>query len=73
MFIILDNLQAMSLADYDLPCIAGTLKKFLRELPDPVIPEQYYNKFIEAGSKSNQLNTARFLFALVFLWYWEHR
>ena len=48
---ISENSQVMSLADYDLTCIAGTLKKYLRQLPDPVIPEQYYNKFIEAASK----------------------
>ena len=48
---ISENLQVMSLADYDLTCIAGTLKKYLRQLPDPVIPEQFYNKFIEAASK----------------------
>ena len=48
---ITDDLWRVPLEDYDLTCIAGTLKKYLRELPNPVIPEQYYNKFIEAASK----------------------
>ena len=52
---ISDNVQMMSLAEYDLTCIAGTLKKYLRQLPDPVIPEQYYNKFIEAASEFEHL------------------
>ena len=31
--------------------IAGLLKKFLRELPDSVIPEQSYQAFIDAASE----------------------
>jgi len=31
--------------------VAGLLKKFLRELPDSVIPEQSYDAFIDASSK----------------------
>ena len=31
--------------------VAGLLKKFLRELPDSVIPEQSYQTFIDAASK----------------------
>jgi len=27
------------------------MKKYLRELPDPVIPEQFYTSFIDAASK----------------------
>ena len=32
--------------------LASCLKKFLRELPDPLIPSQWYDSFIEASSKS---------------------
>jgi len=44
-------------AEKDLMCqnipashVAGLLKKFLRELPDSVIPEQSYQSFIDAAS-----------------------
>lgn len=33
-------------------CLTNILKKFLRELPDPIIPVQWYDKFVEASSKS---------------------
>ena len=32
--------------------LASCLKKFLRELPDPLSPSQWYDSFIEASSKS---------------------
>ena len=31
--------------------VAGLLKKFLRELPDSVIPEASYQSFIDAASE----------------------
>jgi len=31
--------------------VAGLLKKFLRELPDSVIPEQSYQAFVSAASE----------------------
>ena len=41
----------MDLSNYETTCIAGTFKKYLRELPDPVIPEKLYPHFVEAASK----------------------
>ena len=41
----------INLSTYDLNCIASTLKKYLRELPHPVIPEEQYNSFMDAASK----------------------
>ena len=41
----------VNLSNYETTCIAGTLKKYLRELPDPVIPEILYPQFVEAASK----------------------
>ena len=32
--------------------LASCVKKFLRELPDPLIPSKWYDCFIEASSKS---------------------
>lgn len=37
--------------NYSPSCIVNIFKKFLRELPDPIIPVQWYDRFIEAASK----------------------
>ncbi|XP_074640608.1 phosphatidylinositol 3-kinase regulatory subunit alpha-like [Tubulanus polymorphus] len=39
----------INLAQFELKCISGTLKRYLRELPNPVIPIELYDKFIEAA------------------------
>ena len=39
--------------DYELSVITATLKKYLHELVDPVIPENMYHQFIDAASKSH--------------------
>ncbi|XP_043525585.1 phosphatidylinositol 3-kinase regulatory subunit alpha isoform X2 [Frieseomelitta varia] len=41
------------LSSYSAQCVASVLKKFLRELPDPVIPVQFYDRFIEASNTKN--------------------
>lgn len=41
----------MQLDEYDVTCIVTTMTRYLRELPDPVIPEQHYFRFVEAASK----------------------
>jgi len=43
--------ETVDLASFDSAVIASTMKKYLRELPDPVIPEQFYTSFIDAASK----------------------
>ncbi|XP_063219175.1 phosphatidylinositol 3-kinase regulatory subunit gamma-like isoform X3 [Bacillus rossius redtenbacheri] len=41
------------LSNYEPHCVAGILKKFLHELPDPVIPVQWYDRFLEASRIRN--------------------
>ncbi|CAK9831062.1 Phosphatidylinositol 3-kinase regulatory subunit alpha [Anthophora retusa] len=50
---------------YSPQCIASVLKKFLGELPDPVIPVQFYEKFIEASNTKNDEQCAARLGQLV--------
>nr|XP_012215205.1 PREDICTED: uncharacterized protein LOC105667777 isoform X1 [Linepithema humile] len=50
---------------YTPQCIASVLKKFLRELPDPVIPVQLYDRFLEASSMRNDEQCATRLNQLV--------
>lgn len=53
---LLQHLQDDSVVDlskYSPVCIANIFKKFLRELPDPVIPVQWYDQFLEASSKND--------------------
>lgn len=45
------DLRSVNFADYSLQCIVAVMKKFLRELPDPIIPVQFYDYFIQASSK----------------------
>ncbi|XP_043256902.1 phosphatidylinositol 3-kinase regulatory subunit alpha isoform X1 [Colletes gigas] len=53
------------LNSYTPQCIASVLKKFLRELPDPVIPVQFYDRFIEASNIRNDEQCAARLGQLV--------
>ena len=42
----------VNLSQFNPHCVAGVLKKYLRELPNPVIPVEMYDSFIAAASKS---------------------
>ncbi|XP_055532373.1 uncharacterized protein LOC129722714 [Wyeomyia smithii] len=44
-----ENLINTDLSGYSPECVATVLKKFLRELPDPIIPVMFYDKFVEAS------------------------
>lgn len=57
--------SAVDLSEYSTVCIASVLKKFLRELPDPVIPVQWYDRFLEAARIRNDEQSAGALRALV--------
>ena len=51
----------INLDKFNVHCIAGALKKYLRELPNPVIPVEMYSLFIEASSKLNEKNAEKIL------------
>ncbi|XP_023227085.1 phosphatidylinositol 3-kinase regulatory subunit alpha-like [Centruroides sculpturatus] len=55
----------VDLEKYELNCIASALKKFLRELPNPVIPVQHYDKFIDASKITNDEHCSSCLQQLV--------
>jgi len=44
------DIESVSLQSFDLSVIANVVKRYLRELPDPVIPEDSYSSYIEAAS-----------------------
>jgi len=50
MFHCAGDIENISLQSFDLSVIANMVKKYLRELPDPVIPEGCYSSYIEAAS-----------------------
>uniref|UniRef100_T1J1N3 Phosphatidylinositol 3-kinase regulatory subunit alpha n=1 Tax=Strigamia maritima TaxID=126957 RepID=T1J1N3_STRMM len=41
------DIQNIDLSQFETHCIASALKKYLRELPNPVIPVEVYDKFVE--------------------------
>ncbi|BES90725.1 Phosphatidylinositol 3-kinase [Nesidiocoris tenuis] len=48
-----ENVQNVDLSFFAVTTTACILKKFLRELPDPVIPVQWYDRFLEASRIKN--------------------
>ncbi|CAN7937568.1 unnamed protein product, partial [Ixodes hexagonus] len=42
------------LTGYDIYCMIGALKKYLRELVNPVIPVQFYEQFLEAAKHGTE-------------------
>ncbi|CAG0882423.1 unnamed protein product [Darwinula stevensoni] len=46
------DLESCDFSSLDAHVVSSLLKKYLRELPDPVIPVQWYDKFLEAARKS---------------------
>jgi len=64
LFIFVADVETVDLTSFDSAVIASTMKKYLRELPNPVIPEQFYTKFIDAAS---ELNACKLFYSLCWL------
>jgi len=50
MFLCLGNIDTVNLQSFDISVIANMVKKYLRELRDPVIPENSYSSYMDAAS-----------------------
>ncbi|KAK7582214.1 hypothetical protein V9T40_013659 [Parthenolecanium corni] len=50
---------------FDVGCVAGYLKKYLRELPDPLIPIQWYDRFLEVSRIENDEQSGLLLYQMV--------
>ncbi|XP_076462015.1 phosphatidylinositol 3-kinase regulatory subunit gamma-like [Babylonia areolata] len=57
--------EKVNLGTYDVHCIAGVLKKYLRELPNPVIPVEMYYQFVDASKQSSKSDLSKSLTDLV--------
>jgi hypothetical protein len=44
------DVETCNLSLFEPAAIACTVKKYLRQLPNPVIPEELYTNFIDAAS-----------------------
>lgn len=53
------------LAEYSPATLANVVKKYLRELPDPIIPVQWYDRFIDASKMKNDEQCSAILLRLV--------
>lgn len=61
------DLRSINFADYSIQSIVAVMKKFLRELPDPIIPVQFYDYFIQSSSKCYDMNLLNISLPLAFL------
>lgn len=58
------DVQNVDLSSFEVHCIASALKKYLRELTNPVIPVEAYDKFLEASKFRNDEQAASCLYQL---------
>lgn len=58
------DVQNVDLSSFEVNCIASALKKYLRELTNPVIPVEAYDKFLEASKFPNDEQAASCLYQL---------
>lgn len=59
-----EDVAKVDFQGYELNCIASALKRYLRELPDPVIPLESYDKFLKAAWQRNDEQCASYLHQL---------
>lgn len=78
-----DQLQQIDLKNYEVQYLVSMLKRYLRELPDPVIPVQFYERFINIFKKNAEKQTVIHLMHLInhelpvqhrltFMWIMRH-
>lgn len=48
----------LDLSTYDIHTITGVVKKYLRALPEPVIPRHLHSRFLQTASSLSDNNTA---------------
>lgn len=60
-----EDITKIEWSSYDSDVLATLLKKFLIELPDPIIPVQWYDRFLEASRIRNDEQCGAFLCHLV--------
>lgn len=63
--LINQDISKVDWSNWDPNCVATLLKKFLIELPDPIIPVQWYDRFLEASRTRNDEQCGAFLCHLV--------
>lgn len=57
----LADVMGVDLSGYGFSTIASVLKRFLLELPDTVIPIQWYHRFIDVSGKILSLDVLLFI------------
>lgn len=60
-----DQLQQIDLAKYEIQYLVSILKRYLRELPDPVIPVKFYEQFINIFKQNAEKQTVTQLMHLI--------
>lgn len=60
-----DQLQQIDLTKYEIQYLVSILKRYLRELPDPVICTRYYEQFITAFKTNGEKQTVINLMHLI--------
>lgn len=48
-----EDITNAELANYDISCVASAFKKYLRELPNPILSIQHYDMFLEIAKNNN--------------------
>lgn len=60
-----DQLKQIDLTKYEIQYLVSILKRYLRELPDPVIPVKFYEQFINIFKQNAEKQTVAHLLHLI--------